>query len=181
MIDFFRGTQRSPNVLRQLIYFFVLVFCFGRAVCASDLAEEGNPDYEAGLRAIQKEDYQTALKKWKPLAEEGNSDAQFALGYMYLQGKGVVMDYKKAMKWFRLAAEQGDSDAQNNLGLMYAVGNGVVEDRVYARMWFEIAASNGSEGAKKNLEASSNTISKADLEEAQNLAKDCAKKRYKEC
>ena len=152
---------------------FVLAVFVTHAVFASD--------YEVGLAAVKKENYQKAYKKWKPLAEKGNPDAQFGLGYMYLQGKGVVLDYKKAMKWFRLAAEQGDSDAQNNLGLMYAVGNGVVGDPAYARMWFEIAASNGSEGAKKNLVASGKTITESQLEEAKRMVIKCVAKNYKGC
>ena len=143
------------------------------------LVEAG--EYEEGLAAVEKEDYQTAFAKWKPLAEKGNSDAQFGLGYMYLQGQGVVLNYKKAMRWFRLAAEQGDPDAQNNLGLMYAVGTGVVEDPIYALMWFELAAANGSEGAKKNILASEKNLSKSDLSAARKMAKKCTKKKYKDC
>ncbi len=167
------GTRVQFQVSLVMKALFILTVFATHVVFASD--------YEAGLEAVKKEDYQRAYKKWKPLAEKGNPDAQFGVGYMYLQGKGVVMDYKKAMKWFRLAAEQGDSDAQNNLGLMYAVGNGVVEDLVYARMWFEIAASNGSEGAKKNLTASGNTITESELEKAKNMATKCVAKNYKGC
>ena len=138
-------------------------------------------EYEDGLAAVKKEDYRTAFKKWEPLAEKGNPDAQFGLGYMYLQGQGVVLNYKEAMKWFRMAAEQGDPDAQNNLGLMYAVGTGVIEDPVYALMWFELAAANGSQGAKKNILASEKNLSDSDLEAAREMAAQCTKKKYKEC
>ena len=33
-------------------------------------------------------------------AEQGNADAQFILGYMYANGKGVPQDYKTALKWY---------------------------------------------------------------------------------
>ena len=138
-------------------------------------------EYEAGLAAIKKEDYQTAFRKWEPLAKKGNPDAQFGLGYMYLQGQGVVLNYKKAMRWFRLAAEQGDPDAQNNLGLMYAVGTGVIEDPIYSLMWFELASANGSHGASKNILALEKTLSKADLDTAREMASQCTKKKYKGC
>ena len=143
------------------------------------LVEAG--EYEEGLAAVKEEDYQTAFAKWKPLAVKGNSDAQFGLGYMYLQGQGVVLNYKKAMRWFRMAAEQGDPDAQNNLGLMYAVGTGVLEDPIYALMWFELAAANGSEGAKKNIIASEKTLSQSELSVARKLAAKCTKKKNKDC
>jgi len=169
-------TDKFSNFLRV---FFIL----GILIIASSilLREALAAEYEAGLEAVQKEDYKTALRKWKPLAEAGNSDAQFGLGYMYLQGKGVVLNYKRAMNWFRLAAEQGDPDAQNNLGLMYAVGSGVVEDPVYALMWFNLAASAGSEGAKKNIVASEEILSKFDQKEAKEMAMKCKEKKYKGC
>ena len=41
----------------------------------------------------------------RPLAEEGNTDAQTTLGTMYAEGKSVRQDYAEALKWFRKAAE----------------------------------------------------------------------------
>ena len=76
-------------------------------------------DLQKGLDAAEREDYATALKEWTPLAEQGDTDAQFSLGNRYRQGKGVPQDYKTAVKWYRLAAEQGYADAQGNLGVMY--------------------------------------------------------------
>ena len=85
-------------------------------------------DFEEGFAAAQKGDFATALRLWKPLAEQGNADAQFNFGVMYANGKGVAQDYKKAVKWYTLAAEQGDASAQYHLGLMYANGKGVAQD-----------------------------------------------------
>jgi len=64
-------------------------------------------DYNDGYKAYQAKDYATALKEWKPLAEQGDSSAQFGLGWMYDLGKGVLKDYKQAADWYRKAAEQG--------------------------------------------------------------------------
>jgi TPR repeat protein len=47
------------------------------------------------------------LRKWTPLAEQGDADAQYNLGMSYRDGQGVLQDYKAAVRWFRLAAEQG--------------------------------------------------------------------------
>ncbi len=76
-------------------------------------------DYNKGLEAYDAGDYQTALQEWRPLANEGDADAQYNLGLMYDGGKGVPLDDAEAVKWYRLAADQGDADAQTNLGLMY--------------------------------------------------------------
>ena len=71
--------------------------------------------YEDGLAAADRKDYTTALRLWRPLAEQGNSSAQFNLGVMYDNGKGVPQDYVKARVWFRKAAEHGDVEAQSSL------------------------------------------------------------------
>jgi len=42
--------------------------------------------YQDGLDAGLKGDYETALKIWQPLAEQGDIDAQYSLGWMYEDG-----------------------------------------------------------------------------------------------
>ena len=44
-------------------------------------------------------------------AEQGNPVAQFDLGVMYANGKGVVQNYVEAYKWLTLAALRGKQDA----------------------------------------------------------------------
>ena len=72
--------------------------------------------YEDGNAAYSRKDYATALKIWKPLAEQGHANAQFDLGVIYDNGDGVPQDYAEAVKWYRMAAEQGYATAQFNLG-----------------------------------------------------------------
>jgi len=72
--------------------------------------------------AFARGDYATALKFWRPLAEQGNATTQSNLGFMYSEGLGVPQDYDEAVKWLRMATEQGDADAQFNLGVMYRDG-----------------------------------------------------------
>ena len=68
-------------------------------------------------------------------AEQGFTGAQYNLGLMYDNGKGVTQDYKEAVKWYGKAAEQGYAKAQNNLGSMYENGQGVTQDYKSAHMW----------------------------------------------
>ncbi|MEE2933713.1 MAG: tetratricopeptide repeat protein, partial [Pseudomonadota bacterium] len=84
-------------------------------------------------------------------AEQGDAFAQFRLGMMYDQGRGVPQDDKTAVKWYRLAAEQGDASAQYNLGLMYRDGYGVPQDDKIAVKWFRLAAEQGDASAQSNL------------------------------
>ena len=136
-------------------------------------------DFNKGLTAAQNGDFATALKEWKPLAEQGDAIAQFNLALMYTNGDGVPQDYKEAVRWYRLAAEQGYANAQYNLGSAYGNGKGVIQDFIYAHMWWNIAASNGiDDGNKNKVEGMMNSL---DISEAQRLARECVKKNYKGC
>ena len=108
-------------------------------------------DFNKGLTAAQSGDFATALKEWKPLAEEGNAVAQNNLGLMYQNGWGVPQDYKEAVYWYRLAAEQEHAKAQFNLGVMYNNGNGVPQDYEEAVRWYQLAAEQGHSKAQGNL------------------------------
>ena len=45
-------------------------------------------------------------------AEQGDADAQYKLGFCYLNGDGVPSDPAEGMRWWRKAAAQGHADAQ---------------------------------------------------------------------
>ena len=71
----------------------------------------------------------------RALAEQGDAQAQYALGVLYTHGRGVPQDYTAAMSWYRKAAEQGDAQAQYNLGVSYRTGRGVAKDDAAAVLW----------------------------------------------
>ncbi len=60
--------------------------------------------FDEGVAAAKRGDYATALREWRPLAEQGNGDAQYNLGIMYKNGQGVTQDFVQAHMWFNLAA-----------------------------------------------------------------------------
>lgn len=51
-------------------------------------------DFQDGIDAHKRGDYETAFEKLKPVAEQGQVDAQYTLGLMY---DGVIQDYKEAV------------------------------------------------------------------------------------
>ena len=158
-----------------------LTICLTLAVLLGSLVTGCGADFDKGLDAAQSGDFATALREWKPLAEQGNASAQFNLGLMYRKGLGVPQDYKTAVKWYTLAAEQGYADAQYNLGVMYGNGTGVIQDNVYAHMWFNIAASSGDEDASENRDIAAKRMTPADISTAQKLARECVRKNYTGC
>ncbi|MGC2425008.1 MAG: tetratricopeptide repeat protein, partial [Nitrospirota bacterium] len=107
---------------------------------------------EDGIAAQKRGDWKAAYSLLKPLAEQGNPDAQNNLGYMYAFSKGgAPRDYAEAMKWFRKAANQGYAKAQANIGYMYEYGQGVPRDYAEAMKWYRKAADQGLAGAQSNL------------------------------
>ena len=131
--------------MRTLIIIQVLLFSLSLSI--SSYAA----DFNKGVIAAQNGDWETALKEWKPIAEEGNAAAQFNLGLMYQNGYGVPQDYKESVYWYRLAAEQGEADSQYNLGVMYERGYGVSQDDKEAVNWYRLSAEQGLTDAQYNL------------------------------
>jgi TPR repeat protein len=99
--------------------------------------------FEDASAAYDRGDYTTALRLFRPLAEQGNVKGQFDFGLMYREGQGVPQDYAEAMKWLRLAADQGLAEAQGLLGVMYHEGQGVPQDYAEAVKWSLLAADRG--------------------------------------
>jgi len=87
----------------------------------------------------------------KPLAIQGNTNAQGSLAFLYNAGWGVPQNYNEAAKWYRLAALQGHNGAQIQLGSFYANGLGVTQDYAEAAKWFRLAAQQGVNKAQFNL------------------------------
>ena len=82
------------------------------------LAVSGCADYQAGLDAYNRGDYDTALKELRPLAEQGHAEAQYNLGYMYYKGQGLPQNYIQAYMWASLAAGQGYELAAKGLEIL---------------------------------------------------------------
>ena len=103
------------------------------------------------LAAYNKKDYETALREWIPLAEQGHANAQYNLGAMYHKGEGVLQDYKTAAQLWKLAADQGHANAQNSLGAMYFNGQKFPQDYKAAVKWYRLAAEQGHAKAQFHL------------------------------
>lgn len=98
---------------------------------------------DAGSETYKRGDYATALKEWRPAAEQGEATAQYGLGLLYYHGQGVPLDEKEAHRWFLLAAAQGHARAQTYLGMTYHYGDGVPQDYSQALKWYRLAVEQG--------------------------------------
>ena len=79
------------------------------------------------------QDYAEAESWYRKAAEQGYASAQYSLGVMYREGRGVPKDDAQAATWFTKAAEQGVAKAQFKLGNMYKHGIGV--PKTILRRW----------------------------------------------
>ncbi|MBK7004176.1 MAG: sel1 repeat family protein [Burkholderiales bacterium] len=128
--------------------------------------------FEQALQAYERKDYKTALAafmrlaqgdeevaveveaptpsqqqkiaSYRKAAEQGDAAAQFIMGLVYFDGRGVAQDDRQAEAWYRKAAAQGYTSAQVNLGLMYFFGRGVSRDDQQAVAWLRKAADKGN-------------------------------------
>lgn len=112
-------------------------------VLAAALSSAALADFEAGWGAYQQGDFATALAVWRPLAEAGEARAQFNLGVMFDQGRGVARDRESAILWWRKASEQGMTQAMHNLANIYISGEGAAQDYEEALKWLRLAAEKG--------------------------------------
>ena len=123
---------------------FILLLCNG-SVWAGDVE-----DADAALR---RNDYATALTKYKIAALKKDAYAQTQVGNFHNEGLGVIQDYAEAVHWYKLAAAQGNVFAQYNLALKYENGQGVVQDYAEAVRLYKLAAAQGNAEAQTNLGA----------------------------
>lgn len=128
-------------------------------------------DFAAGLEAYHRGDFQTALVEWRPLAEAGVAEAQFNLGLLFRDGKGVDADPVVAHAWFLGAAEQGYARAQYRVASMYENGEGVEPNLILAHMWFALARDQKYEDARKRRKRIAERLSPHELAEAEMLAR----------
>lgn len=87
-----------------------------------------------------------SIKRWLPLAEQGDAEAQYYVARIYANGMGgVPVDYARAVSWYQKAAQQQYQSALQELGYMYEQGLGVERDTLQALNLQRQAAGLGAE------------------------------------
>jgi hypothetical protein len=108
--------------------------------------------FEDAEAAYDAQNYAVALKGLSPLARAGNDKAQYLLGRMYADGRGVRQNYQEAMKLYRLASAKGNGDAQNSIGNLYAIGKkGIPRNDKEALKWYRLSAGQGNAHGENGL------------------------------
>jgi TPR repeat protein len=87
-----------------------VVIGFAVLLMAVSLQAVAGPMEDADA-AVQRRDYESAVRIVRPLAERGDPNAQYTLGVFYQNGLGVRQDRVIAYVWLSLAASQGRENA----------------------------------------------------------------------
>jgi len=111
-------------------------------------------DFDKGWDAVQRGDYEKALKEWRPLADQKHPDALFNIGLLYMKGLGVSQSYSEAAEYFIISYAEGHPDAALNLAQFYRQGLGVQKDPKEAFKWFKRAAEQGDVEGQYNVAVS---------------------------
>lgn len=131
----------KPSI--SLLILFVILCSSVSTVLASQMDE--------ALQAFRTGDLPKAITIWTAEARQGDSEAQYILGTLFLDGKGVTQNYDEAGKWLQESADQGYALSQNTLANMYFFGSGVPTDYKLAAKWWLLAAEQGVSDAQNNL------------------------------
>ena len=107
--------------------------------------------YENALAAYQARDFATAARLMHEEAGNANANAQRALGFMFHDGEGVPQDYVRSYMWFYLAATLYPGDSQD------------FKDTMEAR------------------DTAADSMTPAQIETAQAMARLCQAAHYKQC
>ncbi|MEN9514998.1 MAG: hypothetical protein RIQ95_1626 [Pseudomonadota bacterium] len=107
--------------------------------------------------AMNTMEFKRAIDTLKPLADKGDANAQFNLGAIYANGRGVPANPKEAVRLYRLAVAKGHLGAMNNLAFMLKTGSGTDKNEREALSLYEkiMASDRDDPGAKamKNIAA----------------------------
>src|SRR4051812_41838288 len=135
---------RGEDEMHKLLFVMAVVAASLIGPAAAQPLKDGARYYDQG-------DYARAMASWRPLAVQGNAEAQNNLGLLYLDGKGVPASLSEAVHYFQLSAAAGSAPGQNNLGGLYRDGRGLPRDYAKAVKWFAASASQGNAAGMYNL------------------------------
>lgn len=90
------------------------------------------------------QDYPMAAQLFEQAAAQGDGNAMFNLGKLYLEGKGVAKDAAKAVTLYKQAADQDHILALNTLGALYRTGAKDDADKAQSQQYFERSAAFGN-------------------------------------
>jgi TPR repeat protein len=123
-------------------------------------AESGDAQaqFNLGLSFSNRPDFGQAAHWYLKAANQDHAKAQFALGVMFADGRGVPQDEAKALIWIGKAAERGCSEAQRAMGSrcrrasFQKTPQDALESNLEAYKWFRLASAQGCKESESEFE-----------------------------
>jgi len=84
------------------------------------VSPEQGARFMKGVYLFDSGEFSAAAEVWRPLAEEGVTEAQYRLGRLYRFGLGVEPDVEMARKWLSAPASKGHKKAAETLSILPA-------------------------------------------------------------
>ncbi len=135
------------------IFISLLIIFNSHNVFASVFQKNNDITHRKAEKAMANGNFAIAYCLWEPLASEGDSKAQFNIGWMFHNGYGLAIDDDTALSWWLQAAEQGYIDAFYTLADLYLAGFGVDKDKDIAMGWYIAAAEFGHKASLEIIHA----------------------------
>jgi hypothetical protein len=138
------GPARSRNLSMMIgVAVLVLVLISLVAGVFFSMSDSVEVDYQPKVDLLNHD----ALAKVRQNAKQGDSQAQYDLGWTYWQHA----EYPQAFPWLKAAAQQGHGEAQYLLGMAYLNGRGTLQNYRSALEQFTKAAQQGHQEAEYRL------------------------------
>lgn len=102
--------QEALNQMKLIRYTTMFVLCIALMACASEpnAARRMNPLMDMAKLEFQQGNYPVAVELLEPLAQEGDPEALYALGYMYFYGEGVPQNVVKGRQMIQASAQKNN-------------------------------------------------------------------------
>ena len=134
-----------------------------------DVGEAGDLDAQLQLGKVYNSELcgprdEKETEYWyKKAAQQGDGEAQYRLGQLYMgirevvhggkrpTGKPLLLDYEEGVYWLLKSAEQNDKRAQGDLGFLYGKERPLKKDLISAYMWLTLAAGEADTAYEKHM------------------------------
>lgn len=131
--------KNSHSLTRLLLFALLATFNYGNA---------NAQNIEDAVEAMRSGNFAIAYCIMRPIAEQGDADAQYNLGWMYVNGYGLRVNDSLALDWWKKASRQGHVDASFSIAMLYSLGEGEVRKDTNAAIDYYLkAADAGHEDA----------------------------------
>lgn len=131
----------------------MILSAFSNTILASFWVSNSEKIHTKAEKAMAEGNFAIAYSLWEPLAKDGDSKAQFNIGWMFHNGYGLAINDDIALTWWLQAAEQGYTDAFYSLANLYSAGFGVDKDLDIAMGWYIAAAEKGHDASLEIIHA----------------------------